>query len=145
MPRRETIGTLNRLIRTCRDVEALCAACSEAMNAKTQAQALRQRSEEWARQGDELQALVLLLDGKPATAGSWRAPTARTRITLKCLALGRDDLLILDSAFHSQLRALERFEESLEGYLPERIRRTVSLHAQRIAERLEGFDALPSV
>ena len=145
MPRLETIGTLNRLIRTCRDVEALCAACSEAANAPAQAQALHQRSEEWARQGDELQALVLLLDGKPATSGSWRAPLARALVTLKCLALGRDDLLILDSAFHSQLRALECYEESLEGYLPERIRRTVSLHAQRIADRLEAFEALPSV
>jgi uncharacterized protein (TIGR02284 family) len=145
MPRHETIGTLNRLIRTCRDVEALCAACSGAVNAPAQAQALRQRSEEWARQGDELQALVLLLDGKPAISGSWRASSAKAWITLKCLALGRDDLLVLDSAFHSQLRALEHFEESLEGYLPERIRRTVSLQAQRIADRLETFDALPSV
>jgi uncharacterized protein (TIGR02284 family) len=145
MPRHETIGTLNRLIRTCRDVEALCLACSEAVSTPAQAGALRQRGDEWARQGDELQALVLLLDGKPATAGTWRASAAKARITLKCLALGRDDLLVLDSAFHSQLHALERFEESLEGYLPERIRRTVSLQAQRIADRLEGFDALPSV
>lgn len=145
MPRPETIGTLNRLVRTCRDVEALCVACSEAVTSTAQAQALRQRSEEWARQGDELQALVLLLDGTPATRGSWRAATASARITLKCLALGRDDLLVLDSAFHSQLRALELFEESLEGYLPERIRRTVSLHAQRIADRLEAFDAWASV
>ena len=142
MPGNETIATLNRLIRSCRDVEDLCRACSEAVRGPVPGAELRQRSEEWGRQGDELQALVLLLSGEPVIGGSWRATATRVWLAVKSSMLGSHDLLVLDTCLHAQLRALERFEDALEGYLPERIRRTVGLHAARISERIEAIDAL---
>jgi uncharacterized protein (TIGR02284 family) len=142
MPRHETIGTLNRLIRSCRDVEALCTACSETVRGRELALQLDQRRDDWGRQADELQALVLLMGGEPAIGGSWRTLVTRAWLTAKSSFLGPDDLVVLDTCLHAQLAALERFEDALEGYLPERIRRTVSLHAARINDRVEAIDAL---
>jgi uncharacterized protein (TIGR02284 family) len=142
MPRHETIATLNRLIHACRDVEDLCRACSEAVPRPPLHALLRQRCEDWGRQADELQALVLLLGGQPAIGGSWRAPVSRGWLFLKSSLLGADDRGVLDTCLHAQLLALESFEDALEGYLPERIRRTVSLHAARISDRVEAIDAL---
>ncbi|MEP7247042.1 MAG: DUF2383 domain-containing protein, partial [Gammaproteobacteria bacterium] len=65
-----TIRILNRLIRTCRDGEDVCGACSDATESPGLRSLMRYRSEEWGRQGDELQALVLLLGGKPAISAS---------------------------------------------------------------------------
>jgi len=56
-----TIRTLNTLIRACRDSEELCAVCGDSVESAGLRSLLRYRSEEWGRQGDELQALVLLL------------------------------------------------------------------------------------
>jgi uncharacterized protein (TIGR02284 family) len=142
MPRYETIGTLNRLIRSCRDVEALCVACSETVRGRELALQLDQRRDDWGRQADELQALVLLMGGEPAIGGSWRTLVTRAWLAAKSSLLGPDDLVVLDTCLHAQLATLERFEDALEGYLPERIRRTVSLHAARINDRVEAIDAL---
>jgi uncharacterized protein (TIGR02284 family) len=145
MPRSDTIATLNRLIRCARDVEDLCAACSEAASGPALHTQLGTRSHDWGRQADELQALVLLLGGEPAVGASWRSPVTRLWLAVKAALLGPDDLLVLDTCLHAQLCALERFEDALEGYLPERIRRTVSLHAARIADRVEAIEALRGV
>jgi uncharacterized protein (TIGR02284 family) len=142
MPSHPVIGTLNDLIHDCRDIEGLCRACSEAVRTCELGAPLRERAEEWGRQADELQALVLLLGGTPAIGGSWRAPLTRLWLAAKTSALGPDDLVALDTCLHSSFRALERFEDALEGYLPERIRRTVGLHAARIGERIDAIDAL---
>ena len=142
MPSHTTIATLNRLIRSCRDVEDLCTACSEAVRDPALATPLHHRGEDWGRQADELQALVLLLGGEPAINGSWRAPLSRLWLSTKSAFLGPDDFVVLDTCLHAQLDALERFEDALEGYLPERIRRTVSLHAARMTDRVEAIEGL---
>ena len=145
MPRSDTIATLNRLIRSARDVEDLCAACSEAVRGCELRTQLSTRSNDWGRQADELQALVLLLGGEPVVGASWHASLTRLWLAVKAALLGPDDLLVLDTCLHAQLCALERFEDALEGYLPERIRRTVSLHAARITDRVEAIEALRGV
>ena len=58
-----TAATLNKLIRTCRDGEAICRIWSHAAGSPDVRDLLRERSQDWSRQGDELQALVLLLGG----------------------------------------------------------------------------------
>lgn len=142
MRTQETIRTLNRLIRTCRDGERFCRVGMAAAESAGLRALLRYRSEEWGRQGDELQALVLLLDGEPATAGT---PAARMRCAwtaLRAATFGPSDLPVVEQWQRLQQRALDRYEEALDGYLPERIRRTVQLQAERVLERCDQIGAL---
>jgi uncharacterized protein (TIGR02284 family) len=142
MRTQETIRTLNRLIRTCRDGEDLCRIYSESVESAGLRTLLRFRSEEWARQGDELQALVLLLGGEPATYGSLGARLASAWTSLRTAVFGATDLPVLEQWQRVQQHSLDRYEEALSGYLPERIRRTVSLQADRVVDRFEQISAL---
>jgi uncharacterized protein (TIGR02284 family) len=142
MRTQETIRTLNRLIQTCRDGEEFCRVCGEAVDGMGLKSLLRYRSEEWGRNGDELQALVLLLGGEPATSGTPGARILRSWITLKAAIFGPGDLSVLENWEQQQQNALDRYEEALGGYLPERIRRTVSLQADRIVDRTDQIGGL---
>jgi len=137
MHTRDTIRILNRLIQTCRDGEEFCRAAGESVERVGLRPLFGTRSEEWGRQGDELQALVLLLGGEPATFGTVNSQVSRAWMKLKALVFGRSDLSVLEMWQGSQQRALERYEEALGGYLPQRIRRTVSLQADRVMDRCE--------
>jgi uncharacterized protein (TIGR02284 family) len=137
-----TIRTLNRLIRTCRDSEELCGACSDTVESPGLRSLLRYRSEEWGRQGDELQALVLLLGGNPATSASFYAHCAGAWLACKAALLGPSDVAALESWQQLQQRGVDRYDEALASYLPERIRRTVSLQANRILDRSEKLGML---
>jgi uncharacterized protein (TIGR02284 family) len=137
-----TIRILNRLIRTCRDAEDVSAACSDATESPGLRSLLRSRSEEWGRQGDELQALVLLLGGNPAVSASAQAHVDAIWLAFRTAFLGQDDRMAIDAWQRVQGRGLLRYEEALNGYLPERIRRTVSLHARRVLDRSEKIDML---
>jgi uncharacterized protein (TIGR02284 family) len=132
-----TVSTLNDLIRTCRAAEALSGACAVTAARAQVRNRLHARSEEWARQGDELQALVLLLGGEPATKPTLRSRAAGIWMGLLTLARGPSDARALDDFETAQQHALSRYEVALRGYLPERIRRTVSLQARQIFARAE--------
>ena len=137
-----TIRILNRLIRTCRDGEEICGACSDATESSGLRSLLRYRSEEWGRQGDELQALVLLLGGTPAVSSNASANLLATWLVVRTALLGRSDAEALELWSRVQRRGLERYEMALNGYLPERIRRTVSLHSRRVLDRSEKIGIL---
>jgi len=142
MHTQDTIRTLNRLIQTCRDGEEFCRVAGESVDSVGLRPLFKFRSDEWGRQGDELQALVLLLGGDPATLGTAGAQVLRGWMKLKALIFGRGDLSVLCLWQASQQRALERYEEALSGYLPQRIRRTVSLQADRVLDRAEQIATL---
>ena len=142
MHTQDTIRTLNRLIQTCRDGEEFCRAAGESVDSVGLRPLFNFRREEWGRQGDELQALVLLLGGDPATFGTAGAQLLRGWVKLKALVFGRSDLSVLSLWQASQQRALERYEEALSGYLPQRIRRTVGLQADRVMDRAEQIATL---
>jgi uncharacterized protein (TIGR02284 family) len=137
MHTQDTIRTLNRLIQTCRDGEDFCRVAGESVDSVGLRPLFRFRSEEWGRQGDELQALVLLLGGEPASFGTAGAQILRGFMKLKALIFGRSDHSVLDLWQSFQQHAVERYEEALSGYLPQRIRRTVSLQADRVMDRSE--------
>jgi uncharacterized protein (TIGR02284 family) len=137
-----TIRILNRLIRTCRDSEDLCGACSDATFSPGLRSLLRYRSEEWGRQGDELQALVLLLGGEPAISGSPRAYAAALWIGMHTALLGRSDREAIEAWQRIQRRGLRQYENALNGYLPERIRHTVASQAARVLDRDEKITML---
>src|SRR5262245_25933911 len=137
-----TIRILNRLIRTCRDGEEICGACSDATESSGLRSLLRYRSEEWGRQGDELQALVLFLGGNPAISPTAAATVAAAWLCLKTALLGKSDQAAIASWEGIQAQGLERYEQALNGYLPERIRRTVNLHARRVLDRSEKIGML---
>jgi uncharacterized protein (TIGR02284 family) len=142
MRAQETIRTLNRLILSCRGAEAFCRACATTRGASQLRPVLRHRSEEWGRHGDELQALVLMLGGEPATgraAGGW---TQRIWLSCKALLLGSSEALVLEEWRFAQQRVLNRYEEALRGYLARRTQRTVTVQAARISQRLEQIDSL---
>jgi uncharacterized protein (TIGR02284 family) len=142
MHTQDTIRTLNRLIQTCRDGEEFCRAAGESVDSIELRPLFRFRSEEWGRQGDELQALVLLLGGDPATFGTAEAQVLRGWMKLKALIFGRSDLSVLEQWRAAQQHALARYEEALSGYLPQRIRRTVSLQADRVLDRAEQIEII---
>jgi uncharacterized protein (TIGR02284 family) len=142
MGTRQTIRTLNRLIRTCRDGEAVCTAWSAAAESRDLWERLTQRSQEWSRQADELQALVLLLGGRPAMSATVSGHLLEAWITLKTLAFGRNDLPVILDWEHSQRGALRRYQHALEDRLSERIRRTVTQQATRLSEHQHRLEDL---
>ena len=137
-----TIRILNRLIRTCRDGEEICGACSDSTESAGLRSLLRYRSEEWGRQGDELQALVLLLGGRPAVSSGPSANLLATWLILRTALIGRSDVEAINLWSRVQRKGLERYEAALNGYLPERIRRTVSMHSRRVLDRSEKIGIL---
>jgi len=137
-----TIRTLNELTRVCRDAEGFCRTCSAWALSADFPVLLRQCSEEWGRLGDELQALVLLLGGEPATSGSTTARLFSAVLALRFAILGASDAAALEEWERMQQQALEKYEDALAGYLPERIRRTVSLQAGRIMGRYDRIGEL---
>jgi len=136
------VRTLNRLIQTCRDGEEFCRVSSAHARAADLRNLLYYCSEEWGRLGDELQALVLLLGGQPATSGTVGARIRQLWLTARSMVLGGGDSALIEDWHMAQEHALARYEEALKGYLPERIRRTVSLQADRIAERCDHVGSL---
>lgn len=137
-----TIRTLNRLIRTCRDGEEICGVCADAVESPGLRSLLRYRSEEWGRQGDELQALVLLLGGRPQTAANLHAHAVSMWTSVRTALLGPSDLAAMETWQQVQQRGLDRYDQALGSYLPERIRRTVSLQANRVLDRSEKLGML---
>jgi uncharacterized protein (TIGR02284 family) len=133
--KQETVRTLNRLIQTCRDSEEFCRALSQRAASALLASSLRERGEEWSRRGDELQALVLSVQGEPVTRGSPAGWLTRTRVRAGSAMAKRSDAGTLEDWQRLQQRAEHCYEEALESYLPERIRRTVSLQADRVHDR----------
>jgi uncharacterized protein (TIGR02284 family) len=132
-----TIGTLNKLVKTCRDAEWLCTSWGrKAASAHLQSR-FRTRGEEWGRQGDELQALVLLLGGEPAISATLSAGLQSLWLECRYTFLGRSDAAALEGCESVQQFALGCYETALAGYLPERIRQTVSLQARRISDRCD--------
>ena len=142
MPIENTIRTLNRLIRVCRDGEDFCGAAARGAAAAELGSVLRHRGEEWGRLGDELQALVLLLRGEPATSATLAARVRHWVLGARLAALGAADATIIAAWQGIERQAEARYLEAIEGYLPERIRRTVSLQADRVGGRAERIGDL---
>jgi uncharacterized protein (TIGR02284 family) len=138
----DTVRILNGLIRVCRDGERFCRVCAKRRVSADLRPLLRDRSEEWARLGDELQALVLLLNGEPATSGTVAAAALRAWLALRTMLPGSTDAVVVDVWGEMQREAWERYAEAMSGYLPERIRRTVGLQADRISDRCDQVAAL---
>jgi uncharacterized protein (TIGR02284 family) len=135
MRAQDTIRMLNRLVQVCRDGEALCRVCARRRVSRDLRTLLRNRSEEWGRLGDELQALVLLLNGEPAMGGTIAASALRVGLVLRTWLAGSPETTVIDAWRRMQGEALEQYSEAMSGYLPERIRRTVGLQVDRIADR----------
>ncbi len=137
-----TAVTLNELIRTCRDGEAICRIWSHAAAGPDLRDLLRERSHDWARQADELQALVLLFSGSATsrgTAGGW---LLANWVIIKTALLGRGDLPVIVDWEQVQRRALRRYQLALRESLPPLVRRTLTLQASRLSahhHRLEDL------
>ncbi len=137
-----TIRTLNQLTRVCRDGEEFCRACGTRAASADLRTLLRHRSEEWGRLGDELQALVLLMGGEPATSGTAAACARRGWLAVRAALVGPSDAALIEEWRRIQRHALRRYAEAMSGYVPERIRRTVGLQADRISDRLDEIGSL---
>jgi uncharacterized protein (TIGR02284 family) len=135
MRKQEAVEYLNRLIQTCRDGEEFCRTLSDASASEALASLLRRHSEDWGRYADELQALVLHLEGQPKTAGTASAWLSRARVIAKSALLGPSDTGALAEWQRMQEDAVHRYKEALSSQLPERIRRTVSLQSDRLEDR----------
>jgi uncharacterized protein (TIGR02284 family) len=138
----DTIRVLNRLIRVCRDGEDFCGAAARGAEAAELGVVLRHRGEEWGRLGDELQALVLLLGGEPATSATFAARVRHWGLGARLAVLGPADATIIAAWQGIERQAEAGYLAAIEGYLPERIRRTVSLQADRVVGRAERIGDL---
>jgi len=138
----QTIRTLNRLIRVCRDSEDFCGAAARRAVAADLGAVLRHRSDEFGRLGDELQALVLLLGGEPVTSATLAARARHFGFGARLAVLGPDDATIVTAWQSVEREAETRYLAAIDGYLPERIRRTVSLQADRVVGRAERIASL---
>jgi uncharacterized protein (TIGR02284 family) len=135
MHMQETVRALNGLIRICRTSEERCRALAGFARTPEVAHMLRGASEEWSRHGDELQALVLHLDGKPRTraaAGGW---LMRLRMLASRALFVNMDMPTLAAWEVVQGEAVRGYIDALRSYWPERIRRTVRLQADRAEDR----------
>jgi len=138
----KTVPTLNKLIRTCRDGEAICRIWSHAAASPDVRDLLRERSQDWSRQGDELQALVLLFGGSPAGRGTVGGRLLANWVIVKTALLGRGDLPVIVDWELAQRQALRRYQVALGENLPARVRRTLTLQASRLSahhHRLEDL------
>lgn len=142
MHTQDTIRILNRLIRACRDGEAFCRVASRRRVGVELRTLLRARSEEWARLGDELQALVLLLNGQPALSGTVAASVRRGWLVVRSSFAGSAEAAVIEDWERTQNEAWQCYAEAMSGYLPERIRRTVSLQSDRISDRCDQIGSL---
>jgi uncharacterized protein (TIGR02284 family) len=132
----QTIRTLNQLIRIGREGEHLCTLGAATVHGAL-ARVLRERGEEWGRVSDELQALVLILRGAPATNGTFAARARHRWIALHAQLFGSGESRLLRVWEQLERHALECYWQAAEGYLPARIRRTLCLQAERILRRVE--------
>ena len=142
MRTQQTIRALNRLIGICRTSEARCRVLARHARSDEVAHLLRGGSEEWSRHRDELQALVLILDGEPrtrASAGGW---ILRLRMLANRALFANTDLPVLAAWEIVQTDAVRGYIAALESYWPERIRRTVRLQADRAEDRCARIAAL---
>jgi uncharacterized protein (TIGR02284 family) len=135
MRMQETIRALNRLIGICRTSEERCRLLAGFARSAEVAHVLRGASEEWSRHGDELQALVLLLGGKPRTRASAGAWLLRLRMLANRALFVNTDTPALAAWEIVQGDAVRGYIASLRSYWPERIRRTVRLQADRAEDR----------
>lgn len=133
----ETIRTLNRLIRVCRSGEDFCDVAARGAAGGDLSALLHHRGEEWGRLGDELQALVLLLGGEPARSPTFAARARHLAFAARLATLGPADATVIGAWQSVERLAESRYLEAIEGYLPERIRRTVSLQANRVVGRAD--------
>jgi len=131
----DTISVLNHLTRLCRDCERSCESLVRTAPRAATAELLRARAGEWGRQGDELQALVLLTGRAPPTSGSAAAAAQRALWRLEGWLQAPPEPLLLRRWQALQQRAAECYEAALGVRMPERIRRTVALQAQRVRDR----------
>jgi uncharacterized protein (TIGR02284 family) len=138
----ETIRTLNRLIRVCRNCEDFCGAAARRAAGADLGAVLCHRGDEWGRLGDELQALVLLLDGEPVTSADFAARARHLGLCARLVVLGPADATVITGWQGIERQAETSYLEAIEGYLPERIRRTVSLQADRVVGRAERIGGL---
>lgn len=138
----QTIRTLNRLIRVCRNCEDFCGAAARRAAGADLTTVLRHRSDEWGRLGDELQALVLMLGGEPVRSATLAARARHLGLCIRLAVLGPADATIIAGWEEIERRAEASYLEAIEGYLPERIRRTVSLQADRVIGRAERIGGL---
>jgi hypothetical protein len=83
-----------------------------------------------------------MLGGVPATAGTAGAALLSAWVCVKAILLGASDMLALETCQHLQLGALHGYESALSEYLPARVRRTLTLQADRVADRTEVMEAL---
>jgi hypothetical protein len=126
----------------CRTAEDRCRVLARFSRSTDVARVLHAGSEEWSRHGDELQALVLLLDGKPQTrpfAGRW---LLQARMLVSLALFVNMDTPALAAWETIQGKTVRGYIEALESYWPERIRRTVRLQADRAEDRYGRIAAL---
>ncbi len=80
--------------------------------------------------------------GEPAISGTVAASARRGWLILRAVLASPSDGALIEEWRRVQRQALRSYIEAVSGYVPERIRRTISLQVDRISDRLDEIGHL---
>ncbi|HSW12643.1 MAG TPA: PA2169 family four-helix-bundle protein [Solimonas sp.] len=117
----DTITAFNELIETSKDGERNFRAAAEEAYHPELKSFLKDRAQDCARSAQELQDAVRALGGRPEEIGTTGATVRRGWMHLKALALGRDEIAILDECERYEDAVEARYEHALGVEMPDRM------------------------
>jgi uncharacterized protein (TIGR02284 family) len=122
---KEVIGTLNRLIATCKDGEKGFRACADDMEDSYLKSAFLARADECEEAARELQQLVRSAGGKSEKSSSMSGALHRRWVDMKAMVTGKDTVAILRECERGEKVALSTYQSALKRNLPENVRAVV--------------------
>lgn len=114
----DIIGTLNKLIETCKDGEYGFKTSAEHVKSAQLRTVFLECSESCRQGAAELQAEVARLGGKPEHDSSTTGTLHRSWVNLKSALTGNDDKAILDECERGEDAALARYRDAIKEPLP---------------------------
>ena len=138
----DTIDTLNDLIETCRDGEYGFAACAEHCQSPSLKTLLLKREAECGDAAQELQNLVLRLDGRPESGGTTTGAMHRGWVAVRGTLSGYTDKSMLDECERGEDVALAAYRKALKHTLPADIRTVVERQQQGAQRNHDQIKAL---
>jgi len=125
MNKDDVIGTINDLIRTCKDGENGFRTCAEGVKSTRLKTLFEEAAERCAQGAAELEAKVRSLGGDPTTSGSVGGSLHRGWIDIKSAITGMDEAAILAECERGEDAAKQTYDAALKEELPADVRSIV--------------------
>ncbi len=129
---RDTIDTLNDLIKISKDGEYGFQALAEHAKSPPLRQLFARRASECSAAASQLQMHVTRLGGEADTGGSATGALHRGWVAVRATLAGYTDQALLDECERGEDAALERYNEALQQTLPIDIQPVVALQREGV-------------